>query len=294
MIYFRRIGLAISFSPRTQALLAEAARLKRMWQAELLLMHVGDQGSKQMQLLREYLAAAGLTENDVKIFWLKGKPGKQILSTCKNERIDLLIAGALRKENLVKYYLGTIARKILRQSRCSVLMLTDPSAQPQPFKNIVVNADDGPFVMDALSTACALGHQEQANWLHVVREIKMYGLTMSTSEQCSEGEYEDLRQSLVKDEIDSVEKLLSRVPHDGLKVNIKMLAGKSGFEMSQFARRKEADLIIVAAPARRFSLLDRLFPHDLEYIFADLPCNVLIMHPDTLDKTRKEVAGGQA
>jgi len=283
----RRIGLAIAFSPRIEALLAEAARLRKMWDAELLLIHVGDHGEKEELRLKQLLIATGLAEeNAVKIFWETGKPSERILGTCKKERIDLLIAGALKKENLVQYYLGTIARKILRKADCSVLLLTNPSTTPQLFKNIVVNAEDSPYVEEALFTACHIGLRDKATWLHVVREIKMYGLTMTVSEQYSEEEYENMRQSLVKDEIDNVEKILQRVPHEGLKVNIKLVSGKSGFELSKFAQRKQADLLVVGAPQRRFSLFDRVFTHDQEYIFADLPCNLLIVNP------RKEAARG--
>jgi hypothetical protein len=31
-------------------------------------------------------------------------------------------------------------------------------------------------------------------------------------------------------------------------------------------------------------LFDRVFPNDLEYVFADLPCNLLIVHPATKRK----------
>ncbi len=109
---------------------------------------------------------------------------------------------------------------------------------------------------------------------------------MTAAEQCSEEEYEEMRHKLVKEEIEIVEKILQRIPHEGLKVNIKLVSGKSGFELTQFAQRKQADLLIVGAPQRRFSLFDRVFTHDQEYIFADLPCNLLIIHP------RKEVARG--
>jgi hypothetical protein len=86
-------------------------------------------------------------------------------------------------------------------------------------------------------------------------------------------------QGMVREEIDEVEKILARIPRENLKVNIKMLSGKSGYELARFAERKKAELLIVGAPARRFSLFDRVFPHDLEYIFANLPCNLLIINP---------------
>jgi nucleotide-binding universal stress UspA family protein len=106
---------------------------------------------------------------------------------------------------------------------------------------------------------------------------------MSVADQESEEAYDDLRHKLVQDEIEKVEQLMADIPHHGLKINIKIVAGKSGFELSKFAIRKNADLLIVGASSRRFFLVDRLFTHDLEYIFADLPCNLLMVHP------RKEV-----
>ena len=283
----RKIGLAIAFSPRAEALLAEAARLKKMWNAELSLIHVGDHGVTETVRLKELLHAVGLQEgNGVKVWWETGKPSERILYRCEKERIDLLIAGALKKENLVQYYLGTIARKILRKANCSVLLLTNPSVSPPNFANVVVNAEDSPYVEEALTTACDIGLRDKASWLHVVREIKMYSLAMTVSEQYSEAEYENMRQKLVQDEIDSVEKILQHIPHEGLKINIKLVMGKSGFELSKFAQRKEADFLVVGASPRRFSLFDRVFTHDQEYIFADLPCNLLIINP------RKEAVDG--
>ena len=283
----KKIAVAIAFSPRIEAILSETARIKNMWGAELILIHVGAHGEKETTRLNQLLQQAGLNDrDDVKIFWEQGKPSQRILATCKKESVDLLIAGALKKENLVRYYLGTVARKILRKADCSVLLLTNPSVTPQPFHNIVVDADDRPYVEEALRAACQIAMKDKSPWLHIVRELKMYGLTMTAAEQCSEEEYEQMRNKLVQSEIEMVEKILQGIPHEGVKVNIKLVSGKSGFELSQFAKRKEADLLIVGAPERRFSLFDRVFTHDHEYIFADLPCNLLIIQP------RKEVAHG--
>lgn len=289
MRQFHKIGLALAFSPRMEALLAETVRIKKIWNAELVLIHVGEHTEKEEQMLQQLLSTFNLTnDSEVKVFWEKGKPGERILSTCKREGVDLIVAGALRKEKLVQYYLGTVARKILRKAHCSVLMFTDPSATPKPFKNIVVNAEDSPLIDDVLSSAAQIGLSDHAAWLHVVREIKLYGLTMASAEQFTENEYETLRQNLVRDEIENVERKLQRIPHEGLKVNIKLVSGKSGFELSKFAERKQADLLVVAAPQRKLSFFDRVFTHDQEYIFADLPCSLLIVQP----QTRKEAAHG--
>jgi nucleotide-binding universal stress UspA family protein len=288
---FHKIDLAIGFSPTSEAMLTEAARLTSLYKSSLVLIHVGEHGPQEDQLMNNLLEKTGLQQSAVKICWEKGSAANGILNVCQREKIDLLIAGALKKENLVHYYIGTIARKIMRKADCSFLMVTNPTTKPVPYKNIVVNAEDSPYVTEAISAACQLGMKEQSNWVHIVRELKMYGLTMATADQCTEEEYDDMRQHLVKDEIDKVEEILSRIPHDKLKVNIKMVSGKAGFELSKFAQRKNADLLIVGAPRRRFSIFDRVFPHDLEYIFGDMPCNLLVIHPKS-ELERKEAGRG--
>jgi nucleotide-binding universal stress UspA family protein len=282
---FKRIGLAIAFSPTAPAMLAETIRLTRQLGAELVLVHVGTKSTEHESKITQMITAVGADLSQVTILFRKGNPADEILKFCKDEKIDLLIAGALKKENLVGHYIGTIARKIMRRANCSLLMITTPSVSPTPFRNIVVNAEDSPYVPDAIGIACHLGKIDRVQWIHIVRELKLLSLTLSASDQCTEEEYEDTKQGLVQEEISKVEEMLSRIPHEGLKINIKIVAGKSGFELSRFAERKHADLLVVGAPPRKFSIFGRAFPRDLEYVFADLPCNLLIIN-------LKEVARG--
>lgn len=282
-VMIRTLGLAIAFSPTAGHMLAEAAHLARHFQARLVLIHIGNHGPNEDQTLQSLLESVGLSTRSVTIRWDQGDAARAILKLCEDEKIDMLIAGALKKEDILHYYLGTIARHIMRRSKCSVLLLIQPSSEPQGFKNIVVDAEDSPSVEASISLACRLGKKEKNTWIHVVRELKMYGLALSASDQCSEDEYENLKHGLIKDEIEKVQGLLRRIPHENLKLNIKVVSGKSGFELAQFARRKQADLLVVGAPPRRFGFFDRVFTHDLEYVFADLPCNLLIVQPGKED-----------
>jgi nucleotide-binding universal stress UspA family protein len=273
---FQRLCLAFAFSPRVEALVSEAARLTRVFNGRLSVLHVGvctiDEKNRIVAMVQKH----GLADNQFEILCEAGSPSKVILSVCKREKIDLLIAGALQKENIIKYYLGTIGRTILRKADCSVLMLMNPAEGA--LNNIVTLAEDSPYVEDAIALSCKLAQASNTKWLHIVRELKMYGLTLTAMEQNSEQEYDQQRHQLLKEEIDKVEDMLCKVPHDDVKVNIKVISGKSGFELARFAEKKHADLLIVGAPERRFRFFDRLFRHDLEYIFADMPCNLLIVH----------------
>jgi nucleotide-binding universal stress UspA family protein len=275
---FNRLCLAFAFSPRAEALVSEAARLTRVFKGRLSVLHVGTCTIEEKEQIVQMVLRNGLTKEQFEIICEAGSPSKVILSVCKREKIDLLIAGALQKENIIKYYLGTIGRTILRKADCSVLMLTNPTEGGLVINNIVTLAEDSPYVEQAIKVSCQLAKASGTKWIHIVRELKMYGLTLSAMEQNSEEEYDQQRHQLLKEEIGEVEKILCRVPHDDVKVNIKVISGKSGFELARFAEKKHADLLIVGAPERRFRFFDRLFRHDLEYIFADMPCNLLIIH----------------
>lgn len=279
MIRFNVIGLAIAFSPTARAMLAETSRLVYHFKAKLILIHVGVHGAEEEQKINEMLLEAGLSAANVKVLWKNGDPIKEILKACKEEKIDLLVAGALKKENLVNHYLGTVARKIMHKADCSVLMITNPLLEGKPLKNIVVNAEDSPYAEHAIYAACNWHSKIPGTWVHIVRELKLLGLALAANEQCSEEEYAQSKQSMMRDETIEVEKMLQQIPHDKLKINIKLLSGRSGFELARFAERKEADLIVMGAPHRRFSLFDRVFPHGQEYIFNDLPCNLLVVQP---------------
>lgn len=279
MIHFRKVGVAVSFAPSTPAMLAEAGRLATLFRAHLVVMHVGATTEATRNQLQKQLAFTNLGPEHITLCWDEGDPAKRILELCKRHEVDLLVAGALKKENLITHYVGSVARRILRQAKCSVLVLVAPSQESRAFKNVVVHAEDSPYAFEALQTACILAQQDPQCWVHVTREIKMLGLTMAANEQHTEEEYNDTLQQLVREEMAEVEKMLKRIPHPSVRFNVKVLSGKSGYELGKFAERKQADLLIVGAPPRRMAFLDRVFPHDLEYLFAELPANLLIVQP---------------
>ena len=51
---FKKIGFAIAFSPRAEAMLAETIRLKNLFGAELVLIHVGKHAEKEEQILESF------------------------------------------------------------------------------------------------------------------------------------------------------------------------------------------------------------------------------------------------
>lgn len=273
---YQKIALAIAFSPRMEALIAETKRLISLFGSELVVIHVGEKTTELEEKLSQILDSYSLNNAQTSVIWKQGKPAKMILQTCEEEQVDLLVLGALKKEGLITYYIGSVARKIIRKSKCSVLTLIEPKVETTQFCKVVINgtqADETPHVIGESLRFC---RTQGATQLHILNEIKLYGLQMVTAGEGSEDEVSQMRRKLVQEEINYVQQILNGLDQSGLKINIKVTAGKGVVELGKFAETIEADLLIMG-DQRGYSFIDRLFPHDLEEILAELPCNLLIV-----------------
>lgn len=272
---YQKIALAIAFSPRMEALIAETKKLVDVFQSDLILIHVGAKTPELEQKLATVLEARGLPTS-TKVLWKIGKPAKSILGTCEEEKADMLVMGALKKEGLLTYYIGSVARKVIRKSSCSVLTLIDPKIETTEFKKIVINGTQLAYTPFVLSQGLAFSKIVNASIVNILNEIKMYGLQMSAASEDSEKKASLVKRQLVKDEMQYVEDILEQIETEDLKINIKVTGGKWAIELAKFSERIEADLLIVG-DENRLNFFDRIFPHDLEDLLSTLPCNLLIV-----------------
>lgn len=274
---YKRIGVAIAFSPRCEAIIGEAARLQKLYDAELILIHIGKEEPDEKSYLEELVSTTNINTDKLQFIWKKGNPAKKILSIGKKEKIDLLIAGALKKESVVKFYFGSIARTLIRKSKCSILMLINPTIPPKPFKRIVINGTEGDFYMETIKHGIEIAKLEKAERVYIFKGIKLFGLSMALAgEEENEHDQEETRREIVRDEIKEVEQILVELDTGDLNINVKVASGKPGFELRKFTKRIHADLLVVKSPSHKLNLLDRLFPHYLELVMEDIPSNLLI------------------
>lgn len=274
---YKKIALAIGLNPRTEALVCEAKRIQKALQAELLLIHVGEQTTEREQLMSEFLQNA--QAKDLPLKWIdKSSVTENIIKTCELEAVDLLIIGAFARETFLKRQIGSVSRALARKANCSLLILTDPSKDPKPFRKIVVDGNDPTKALETISVALTWEKIEDATQVHILKEANMLGLSIMASEDRSEDEIATLKRDAVKHTIDDLERLIQPIVSPDSKINIKIISGKFGYEIARFSSRILADLLIVPAPERSLGILDRIFTHDLEHILADLPTNVLITY----------------
>lgn len=273
---FKRLAVAVTLSPTGHALLQEARRLRDLFQAELTLLHVSKRAGDEARL-REIVQESGLDARSLEIIRQGRDPANAILRSAKEKNVDLLIVGALEKENIIRFYLGSVARTLMRRSHCSVLFFTRPSDQPVGFKNIYVFVEYTTSGEVAVRTAQQCALLEGAQELHLLRDFYIPGLSLVSEDARSTEAGRQLRAKTQGEEKQMMEMFVRGLNLKGVKLSMESLYGKEGWEASNYVREHHADLYIVPAPDREPKLLDRLFPSSLEFVFERLPSNVLLV-----------------
>ncbi len=277
---FKTLLFGFAFSPSLKANVYEAMRLANYFEAALILLHVGEKTKEKEDQFQQLLKECPIKPNEIQTYWEEGNPITTLANACVKYNIDLLLLGALKRENVVKYYLGSIARKLTRQAPCSVLLMLNPSVERSPCKHIVVNGFDSPQTHETVEAAFYVGTSLNTEKITLVEEISESRVAIVVNDDRS------LRKAtLRKEKIDREEKLrvtdiVEKIPatkKDGLKWETQSIFGRRGYSIGHYARVVRADLLVMnAQEERRF--YHRFFPRDLEHILAELPTDVLIIH----------------
>ena len=278
-IAFKTIGIGVNFSPNLEANINEAARLALRFESKLVLIHVGEASEEKSKTFTKFLSPFENKGLEYELFFKSGDPVNVILSSTKEKKIDLLIIGALKKENFLKYYLGSIARKITRQASCSVLLLINPSIKRVPCEHIVVNGLKDPKTQETVTTAFLVGHKLGVGKITVVEEIDQEEVSVKVDDDKSLRKSTIIKERLRLREEARVKKVLDSIPSDYTKeITIKSqpIFGKRGYSIGHYAQVARADLLVMNAPSK-MTFWDRVFPHDIEYILTELPTDVLIV-----------------
>ena len=276
---FKSIGIGVAYSPNLKANLFEAARLSLLFKAKLFLIHVGESSEDKTNMLRIILKSFEKDNLDYEVVFKKGDPVNAILSTSEDKKIDLLILGAVQRERFLKYYVGSIARKITRQAKCSILLLVKPSVERVPCKHIVVNGLKDPKTEQTIKTAFYVAEKLKSEKITVVEEINQEQVNIKVEDDKSlrratiEKERIKLRENLrVKDIIEHIPEAYT----ENIKIKSQPIFGKKGYSIGHYAQVSRADLLVMNAPSK-MTFWDRLFPHDIEHILTELPTDVLIL-----------------
>ncbi|MDH3698034.1 MAG: universal stress protein [Flavobacteriaceae bacterium] len=276
---FKTMLFGFAFSPTLEINIMETSRLAHFFNSKLVLLHVGEKTADKAHRINGILDKIEHKDLDFEIHWETGDPVETILKASQSNDVDLLVLGAMQRENVFTFYVGSIARKLTRQVKCSVLLLIKPAQVRVPCQHIVVNGLDDPdtptAIRCALYTANALG----AKRVTIVEEIRQQEVQVTVEDDKSLRQATLRKERLKAREESRVQHILEAMPEElTSKVSIKSqsIFGKRGYSIGHYAEVIRADLLVMNAP-RKSGVLDRIFPHDIEYILSDLPTDVLII-----------------
>ena len=272
----KKILIGIAFSPNLKPNIFEAIRMANMFGAQLVGVHVGEKTNKKENQLTDLILEAPKLKYPIKTVWQKGKPVDVILNTAVNEKIDLLVLGALQQENLYKYYVGSVARELTRKASCSVLLLIKPSVERVKCNHIVVNGLKDKRTTETIEASFLVSKALECKRITIVEEISQREIEVKVSDDYSLRKANINKEKLKRREDSRVNKILGNINTEGISVKIQSIFGKRGYSIGHYAKVKRADLLVMNAPSKT-SILDRIFPHDIEYILTELPTDVLIV-----------------
>lgn len=276
---FKSIGIGVAYSPNLKANLFEAARLSVFFSAKLFLIHVGEASEEKTNLLRVILKSFEKDKLDYEVVFKTGEPVDVILSITEEKKIDLLILGAVQRERILKYYVGSIARKITRQAKCSILLLIKPSVERIPCQHIVVNGLKDPKTKQTITSAFYVAKQLNSEKVTIVEEIEQDEIHVKVDDDKSLRRATIVKERIKLRENSRVKEIITHIPEEFTKnkiIKLQPIFGKRGYSIGHYAQISRADLLIMNAPSK-MTFWDRLFPHDIEHILTELPTDVLIL-----------------
>lgn len=276
---FKKLLFGFAFSPSLRANVFEVTRLASFLDASLVFVHVGTKTPKNESLFNSILEKCPNVPNNIELFWREGKPVNTLISLCQQMKIDLLLLGALKREKMVTYYLGSIARELTRKAPCSVLLMIKPSIERHSCKHIVVNGFDSPQTRDTIEAAFEMGQALRSEKITLVEEISESRVAVAVNDDRSLRKATLKKEKINRQEKTRVIDIVKNIPSkklQGLNWNTQSIFGRRGYSIGHYARIIRADLLVMNAQEEN-SFLNRFFPKDLEHILAELPTDVLII-----------------
>lgn len=276
---FKTIATAVAFSPNMKANICESLRIREVLGEKLLLLHVGEHDDTTKDKIRQMMGECETSPGEVEILLKTGDPVDAILEVASKRTVDLIIAGAQPREGLLRYYMGSIARRLVRRANCSVLLMTKPSHLRRDCGRVVVNGLKHPKTPDTVRTAVAVAEGFEARELIIVEEVEPARVGTKVEDDESLHKASEAKVRIEKDEKQRINNILNGIGvPQSVQVSQLCIFGKKGYSIGHFAESTCADLLVMNSPDTKLGFLDRVFTHDLEYILSELPSDLLIVH----------------
>ncbi len=273
----------LALSPTASAIAGEAVALNKAIEGKLQFLSIGPDNESTRSKLSAILAEHGIDDPEALII-RPGKPEDTIQTVAEELKPDMVMLGALEHEGLVQSLFGSVARRVVRKVPRPVMLLADPIPEGTRYQSIVVCIRLDDTSRNTVRFGLRLAHRTHARFVHFVYE---YDYTERLASMAAASSTSVSKQDMHKASMYQLSNYLEEFSLRGLDVQLNVLHGSEGFEAVEYARRKNADLLIYPAPSRPLGFWDRFLLHPAEVVIRRLPCTVLI-HRDIPDLPPEE------
>jgi nucleotide-binding universal stress UspA family protein len=263
LVKFKKILLPLDLqeSALPVAVIRQATALARHFHAEILILHVvkpltylagsetahelfeHDVANEQEQLKR--ILGQELFSPGMRRMVTKGDPAREILGVAQDENIDLIVMPTHGYGAAEGFLLGSVAAKVLHQSKCPVWAcahLEDAPSQQFTIHNVLCAVDFGVHTPMTVRWAQDVANEFGARLTlaHVTASVEVYG---------PGGYYvlEDMKQELVG----SATRHFAEIQRElDTKAEVFIGSGDVPKVMSEAAKERKADLLVVGLGGR--------------------------------------------
>ena len=261
---FKRIISPTDFSETAASALSSAAALASKFDAELHIASVVDTTAWEYAGVTSASLARNLCEETTKRLEelelpeqasdldvihqvLMGDAGSAISEYAAKSEADLIVMASHARSSVSRFFLGSVADKLLNTTTCPVLLMRAPegkvkSAQEtgRGFSKIVVPTDfskNSEFGIDR-ATALAEAYQAELHIIHTINTKPIDMLDKSTKKLAMDGAKEATDEKLDK---------LASSRNENLKVKTAILEGEPAESISNYASSESCDLIVIGS-----------------------------------------------
>jgi nucleotide-binding universal stress UspA family protein len=259
MLAYRKTAVASNFSPTHRAVLAEAANFALATGAQLHVLHAAERTKEKESRFRRSFESL---EIQPEILWLEGeRPAETLIQAVRKGGYDLLVAGALERDpnGDEKAFTGSVARRLLIEAPCDVLLLPRPSESPAPFRSAFFAVETGCDVIGFIKT--------------VVEGLGFASVTIATADTPFAAAMATSRGEQPVDPLRWAEEVADAIASPELEADARVIDSNTGFGVCDAAQNSGADVMIVRG---RRTANGIALPQHLDWLRQVIPMRLLL------------------
>jgi|SRR6266446_7198193 len=267
---YRSIAVAATFSPRFLQVLAEANRVRQRFDAPLSAIFVGHRDPATSRKFSDAFQKLKIPSDSI-VHYEAGDPATAILAAAHKYHIGLLVAGALEREAVHRSFLGNVARRLIREAPCSVMLFTEPELGPKPMRHIVFLAEYSKHGLRALRCTFELAVREHCECLYVIR----IHTTFDKARAARRSQTGKSNARTLEEEEHALQEFILSAGPTKVPIEARCIRGNTGFAASDFVQAVDANLLVVPFETQP-EAHPKLSPQ-IAWVTDVIPCNVWVI-----------------